>query len=82
MLSVVIYHAFPGVPCYRLPALHREIFVARDCRPPTMSYLGFQVAVLRAFWNGRSEGDYPDDATWISDDSDLAPVAPRARTTS
>jgi fatty acid desaturase len=70
------HHAFPGVPCYRLPALHREIFVARNWRPPTMSYLRFQAAVLRAFWNGRSEADYPDDATWISD---LAPVAPQTR---
>jgi fatty acid desaturase len=76
------HHAFPGVPCYRLPALHREIFVSRNWRPPTMTYLGFQLAVMHAFWNGRSEADYPDEAIWISDDSDLAPVAPRAGTIS
>src|SRR3984957_13009783 len=73
------HHAFPGVPCYRLPKLHQEIFVARDRNPPTMSYLAFQRAVLRAFWNGRSEADYPNDAIWISDDTDLQPVAPRVR---
>jgi fatty acid desaturase len=72
------HHAFPGVPCYRLPALHQEIFVARDFRPPMMSYLGFQAAVLRAFWNGRTEADYPDDTIWISDDIDPVPSARRA----
>jgi hypothetical protein len=61
-----------------LPALHQEIFVARNSRPPMMSYLGFQVAVLRAFWNGRTEADYPDDAIWISDDTDPVPSARRA----
>ena len=73
------HHAFPGVPCYALPRLHEEIFVARGRLPPTMSYLAFQWAVLRAFWNGRTEADYPDDAVWIADDTDLQPVAPRAR---
>jgi fatty acid desaturase len=61
------HHAFPGVPCYRLPALHHDIFVARNAPPPTMSYLGFQLAALRALRHGRSEADYPDDATWIAD---------------
>jgi fatty acid desaturase len=61
------HHAFPGVPCYRLPELHREIFVSRNSLPPTMSYLGFQAAILRAFWHGRTEADYPDDAAWIQD---------------
>jgi len=61
------HHAFPGVPCYRLPALHRDIFVARNTAPPTMSYLGFQLAVLKAFRHGRTEADYPDDSTWIAD---------------
>lgn len=62
------HHAFPGVPCYRLPALHREIFAGNNRRPPTMSYLGFQWAVMRALWSRRTEADYPDDAMWISDD--------------
>jgi fatty acid desaturase len=73
------HHAFPGVPYWALPQLHDEIFVEKGRRPPTMSYLAFQWAVLRAFWNGRTEADYPDDAIWISDDTDLEPVAPRVR---
>jgi fatty acid desaturase len=73
------HHAFPGVPCYALPKLHNEIFVEKGRKPPTMSYLAFQWAVLRAFWNGRTEADYADDAIWISDDTDLEPVAPRVR---
>ena len=73
------HHAFPGVPCYRLPELHRTIFVEKGRKPYTMSYLGFQVAVIRAFWNGRTEADYPDDRIWIGDDTDLEPVAPRIR---
>jgi fatty acid desaturase len=73
------HHAFPGVPCYRLRALHQEIFLARNSIPPTMSYLAFQRAVLRALWNGRTEADYPYDIMWISDDIEPAPLAPRAR---
>ena len=73
------HHAFPGVPCYALPKLHEAIFVEKGRKPPSMSYLAFQWAVVRAFWNGRTEADYPDDAIWISDDTDLQPVAPRVR---
>ena len=71
------HHAFPGVPCYTLPKLHQEIFVEKDRKPPSMTYLGFQWAVVKAFWNGRTEADYPDDRIWISDDTDLEPVGPR-----
>ena len=73
------HHAFPGVPCYALPKLHEEIFVEKGRKPPTMSYLALQWAVVHAFWNGRTEADYPDDAIWLSDDTDLQPVAPRVR---
>ncbi len=77
------HHAFPGVPCYHLPALHHELFSARDSAPPTMSYLAFQWAVLRAFSAGRTEADYPDGATWIGDDaggaSPAASVGPSAQ---
>jgi hypothetical protein len=44
-----------------------------------MSYLGFQWAVIRAFSHGRSEADYPDDLQWIGDDTDLAAVVARVR---
>ena len=73
------HHAFPGVPCYALPRLHQEIFIERGRKPQTMSYLAFQWAVIQAFWNGRTEADYPDEAIWISDDTDLEPVGPRVR---
>ncbi len=56
------HHAFPGVPFHRLRVLHEAIFTARGAAPPTMTYLGFQIAVLRAFAHGRAEIDYPDDA--------------------
>jgi fatty acid desaturase len=61
------HHAFPGVPFHRLRELHEYIFTARGAAPPSMTYLGFQAAVLRAFARGKTEGDYPDDGTWISD---------------
>jgi fatty acid desaturase len=71
------HHAFPGVPCYHLPALHREIFVGTRGQPPTMSYLGFQWAVIRARWSRRSEADYPDDTMWIGDEIAREPLASR-----
>lgn len=61
------HHAFPGVPFHRLRELNEAIFTARGAAPPSMTYLGFQMAVLRAFARGRTEADYPDDATWIAD---------------
>jgi len=73
------HHAFPGVPCYQLAALHRELFLSKGREPPTMSYLGFQRAVLRAFAHGRNEADYPDDAMWIGGEAALAPLGVRSR---
>lgn len=61
------HHAFPGVPFHRLRELHEAIFTSRGNEPPSMTYWGFQVAVLRAFAHGRTEADYPDDRTWIAD---------------
>jgi fatty acid desaturase len=61
------HHAFPGVPFHRLRELHETIFTARGAAPPSMTYVGFQAAVLRAFAGGKSEADYPDDRTWIAD---------------
>jgi fatty acid desaturase len=61
------HHAFPGVPFHRLHELHEAIFTARSAVPPTMSYLGFQLAVLRAFAGGKTEASYSDDSTWIAD---------------
>jgi fatty acid desaturase len=61
------HHAFPGVPFHRLRELHETIFTARGATAPTMTYLGFQAAVLRAFAGGRSEADYGDQETWIAE---------------
>jgi fatty acid desaturase len=61
------HHAFPGVPFHRLHRLHRIIFSERGASPPTMTYLGFQAAVLRALGSGRTEADFPDASTWIAD---------------
>jgi fatty acid desaturase len=59
------HHAFPGVPFHHLPALHDTLFTARGTAPPMMTYLGFQRAVVRAFWPDKTEADYPDDRAWI-----------------
>jgi fatty acid desaturase len=61
------HHAFPGVPFHRLRELHDAIFTSRGTSPPTMTYMAFQIAVLRAFARGRTEADYADDHTWIAD---------------
>jgi fatty acid desaturase len=61
------HHAFPGVPFHRLKELHEAIFTARGVEPPTMTYLGFQIAVLRAFRKGSTESDYSADRAWIAD---------------
>jgi len=60
-------HAFPGVPFHRLRELHHAIFTSRAAAPPSMTYLGFQVAVLRAFAGGMTEADYSDERAWIVD---------------
>jgi fatty acid desaturase len=61
------HHAFPGVPFHRLHDLHEAIFTERGTGPPSMTYLGFQFAVFRAFAGGRTESDYADDRAWIAD---------------
>ena len=61
------HHAFPGVPFHRLRELNAAIFTSRGAAPPSMTYLGFQIAVLRAFARGRTEADYPDERSWIAD---------------
>jgi fatty acid desaturase len=61
------HHAFPGVPFHHLRELHRAVFTERGTLPPSMTYMGFQLAALRAFSRGRTEGDYADDIVWIAD---------------
>ena len=58
------HHAFPSVPCYRLRELHQDLFVERGIEPPTMTYLGFQAAIIAALAR-QGEAEYPDDRAWI-----------------
>jgi fatty acid desaturase len=59
------HHAFPAVPFHRLHELNRIIFTDRGAVAPTMTYWGFQRAMLRAFAGGKTEADYPEDRAWI-----------------
>jgi fatty acid desaturase len=61
------HHAFPGVPFFRLRQLDALLTERRGSPPPTMTYWAFQWAVIRAFSNGRSEAEYPDDRAWIGE---------------
>ena len=70
------HHAFPGVPCYNLKRLHQTIFLDHGRKPEEMTYFDFQKKAIGAFLKGHTEADYPADRKWISDDVDLAPVAP------
>ena len=68
------HHAFPGVPFHRLRELNAALFIERGTAPPSMTYLGFLVAAIRAFSGGKTEADYPDDAAWIHDTQQLERV--------
>jgi fatty acid desaturase len=59
------HHAFPGVPFHNLRELNKILFTDRGMVPPTMTYWGFQRAVLRALAHGKTEADYPPDRMWI-----------------
>ena len=61
------HHAFPGVPFHRLRELHEAVFTARGVSAPSMTYLRFQAAVLKALAGGRTEADYSDTQVWIAD---------------
>lgn len=60
------HHAFPGVPFHRLRELHSALFTERGAAPPTLTYLGFQRAAWRAFAQGKTEADYPENDAWIA----------------
>jgi len=61
------HHTFPAVPFHALPELHREIVARTGREPHTMTYLGFQRALIRRLLGRRSESDYPQDQAWILD---------------
>ena len=58
------HHAYPSVPFYRLKQLHHEAFTSNGLKPATMTYLGFQIAVIKAL-RIKPEAEYPDDEVWI-----------------
>jgi fatty acid desaturase len=72
------HHTYPAVPFHALPELHRELVARIGTAPPSMSYLGFMRASLRALSGGRSEADYPEDVTWVADSSPAGSTAPAA----
>jgi fatty acid desaturase len=71
------HHMFPAVPFHQLHKLHAILFTDRGVAPPTMTYWGFQIAVLRAFAGGKTEADYPDDRAWISESTHQSALVER-----
>ena len=72
------HHTYPAVPFHQLPELHREITARTGTPPPSMTYVGFMLASIRALSGGRSEADYPDDQTFIADPVPARSAAPAA----
>jgi fatty acid desaturase len=58
------HHAYPSVPFYHLKALHQSAFTANGLKPATMTYLGFQKAMILALWKA-GEAEQPDDQVWV-----------------
>ena len=58
------HHAYPSVPFYRLKELHHDAFTANGLKPATMTYLGFQIAVIKALAE-KPEAEQPDDKVWV-----------------
>lgn len=58
------HHAYPSVPFYRLKQLHHAAFTANGLKPATMTYLGFQIAAIKALGR-KGEAEQPDDQVWI-----------------
>jgi fatty acid desaturase len=72
------HHTYPAVPFHALPELHRELVARTGTEPPSMSYLGFMRASVRALSGGRREADYPEDVTWVAESSPAGSAAPAA----
>ncbi|WP_374572016.1 fatty acid desaturase [Phenylobacterium sp.] len=69
------HHAYPSVPFYRLKDLHHDAFTANGLKPATMTYLGFQIAVIKAL-RDKPEAEHPDDKVWVGEG--LTRTAPAA----
>jgi len=72
------HHTYPAVPFHALPELNRELVARIGTPPPSMTYFGFMWASIRALSGGRSEADYPEDVTWVSDPAPTRSAAPAA----
>jgi len=58
------HHMFPSVPFWKLKELNAAI--EEGAGPPhKMSYLGFQVEIIKALMGGKTEADYPEHEVWI-----------------
>jgi fatty acid desaturase len=64
------HHAFPSVPFWKLRALDAEIRGRAPKGVHEMGWIAFQLAVLRAFANGKTEADYPHNEVWIAPRAD------------
>lgn len=64
------HHAFPSVPFWKLKDLDAEIAQASAKPVHRMGWIEFQIEVLRAFANGRTEADYPQNEVWIAPRAD------------
>ena len=58
------HHAYPSVPFYRLKQLHQAAFTANGLKPATMTYLGFQIGMIKAL-RGKGEEQQPIDKVWV-----------------
>ena len=58
------HHAYPSVPFYRLKQLHEEAFTANGLKPATMTYLGFQIAMIKQLMKS-PEADWPQDEVHV-----------------
>lgn len=58
------HHAYPSVPFYRLKELHQAAFTANGLKPATMTYLGFQIAMIKAL-SRKGEEAQPEDQVWV-----------------
>lgn len=60
------HHMFPSVPFWKLHDLNGDVEAGIGGPPHRMSYLGFQVQVIRKLAGVSSEADYPMNEVWVA----------------
>lgn len=60
------HHMFPSVPFWKLKDLNADLEKGIGGPPHRMSYLGFQVQVIRKLAGAKSEADFPMNEVWIA----------------